>query len=83
MKGLRVMLKALGIEVSDEHIQAVQELIPQLPAKLNQAANAINSAMQNFDGRLQALEKSNQEILALLREQNAGRRTDPADRIGD
>lgn len=73
MKGLRVMLQALGIQISEEHIQAAQELIPQLPARLNQAATVINGAVNNFDQRLIALENGQKEILELLRKQNAGR----------
>lgn len=70
MKGLAMMLKGLGINISPEHIKAAEEIIPQLPARLNQAVVIINGAINNFDQRLQALEKQNAEILEILRSQN-------------
>jgi len=83
MKGLTMMLKALGINVSPEHIQMIESLLPVLPEKLNQVVSVVNNALTNFDGRLQTLEKQNAElkaqhalmIEALQRiEQNAGRK---------
>lgn len=70
MKGLAMMLKALGINVTQEHIQAVEILIPQIPGRLNQATQVVNAAILNFDQRLKALELQNAEILTLLKEQN-------------
>jgi len=61
-----MMLKALGLEITPEHIAMLQALIPQLPAKINEAAQAINAALANFDARLRAIEA---QLDALGREQ--------------
>jgi hypothetical protein len=76
MKGLAMMLKAMGINVTPEHVKAIEDLIPQLPGKLNQVVSTINDALKYFDQRLTTLETQHAEILALLREQNARRTTD-------
>lgn len=64
MKGLATMLRALGIAISPEHITAIQELLPVLPQKLNEAWGIIHNALSNFDGRLQTLERQNAELIA-------------------
>jgi hypothetical protein len=56
MKGLAMMLKALGIEIPEEQLVMIQAMLPQLPAKLNEASQAINAALLNFDARLKAIE---------------------------
>ncbi len=61
------ILRALGINVTEEHIKMVEDLIPQIPTKLNVVVTTINQAIQHFDGRLQAIEKQNAEILELLK----------------
>ncbi len=80
MKGLATMLRALGIAISPEHIQAIQELLPVLPQKLNEAWNIIHAALTNFDGRLLTLEKQNAELInqnaQILEVLRNGRRTD-------
>ena len=55
-KGMQMMLKALGLEITSEHIAMLQALIPQLPAKINEVAQAINAALANFDSRLRVIE---------------------------
>ena len=67
MRGLALAIKALGINLKPEHIKAVEDIVPQLPAKLNQAGTVINSALQNFDERLKKLEAQNAEILEVLK----------------
>lgn len=70
--GLKMMLKALGINVSEEHIAQAEKLIPQLPKVLNDAIAVINATIAKADERLTALENSNQEIIRRLEEmQNA------------
>lgn len=66
------ILRALGINVTEEHIKAIEDLIPQLPAKLNLVVTTINDTIRYFDARFNKLEKQNEEILELLR----ARRTD-------
>lgn len=55
-KGMQFLFKSLGIEISPETMAMLAALIPQLPAKINEAAQAINGALANFDARLRALE---------------------------
>jgi hypothetical protein len=55
-KGMQFLFKSFGIEITPEKLAMLQALIPQLPAKFNEAAQAINGALANFDARLRALE---------------------------
>lgn len=61
--GLKMMLKALGINVSEEHIAQAEKLIPQLPKVLNDAIAVINATIAKADERLTALETSNQHLI--------------------
>lgn len=56
MKGLMMMLRALGIEITDADAAAITAVIPTIPARLNQASEAINKAIVDFDARLAAIE---------------------------
>lgn len=73
MKGILMMLKALGLDIPPEQIAMLQVLIPQLPAKINEASAAINGALQNFDSRLRVLEAGQAKILEELKYGNTGR----------
>ena len=53
---LSIVLKSFGVTVTPEQVKAVEDLIPQLPAKVNEIVGIFNSALQNFDARLQAVE---------------------------
>src|SRR5271154_358389 len=74
MAGLQTILKMLGVEVTEEHVQFVEQLIPQLPGKINEIVQAINGCLINFDGRLKALEthqaEINRKLDLLIGEQN-------------
>lgn len=61
-KGLIMMLKALGVEITPEQIAMIQAIIPQIPGKINEAAEIINRTLQNFDARLRAIETELKEI---------------------
>lgn len=61
--GLKMMLKALGINISEEHIAQAESLIPQLPKILNEAIAVINSTIAKADVRITALETSNQKLI--------------------
>lgn len=54
--GVQIMLKSLGISISDENIKMVETLVPQLPAKIQEAVTVINASLKNFDARLAVLE---------------------------
>jgi len=69
---LTTILKMIGVEVTEETLEMLQALIPQLPAKVNEVVTAINLTLQNFDARLNALEQSQlqqNELLHLLVEE--------------
>ena len=66
MTGLGMMLKALGVNITPENITSIEVLVPQIPAKLQQAITTVNNALTNFDSRLKALESGQSEIIALL-----------------
>lgn len=73
MTGLGMMLKAFGVNVTEEHIQAVEVLIPELPSKLAHAWKTIDESLQHFDERLIALEsvmktnlETSNQLLAIL-----------------
>lgn len=57
MKGLIMMLRALGIQITEADAEALSAVIPTIPARLNQAADAIEKAINNFDERLRAIEE--------------------------
>lgn len=59
MKGILLMLKTMGVEITPEQIALLQQYIPQIPALCNHAGQAINGAISQFDTRLQALEQAN------------------------
>lgn len=61
------VLKMFGVTVDQKHIKAAEDLIPKVPALVNEVVTKINAGMNNFDQRLRALEASNQEILGELR----------------
>jgi hypothetical protein len=89
MKGLGMLLKSFGVNVAPEHITAIQNIIPEVPARLQQAVAFLNElgkfAKENvaalLDGQ-KRLEKQNAEIIALLKEHNA-RRTNDAGNASD
>lgn len=63
---LRLVLRALGVTLSDEDIKRIEEIIPQIPSHLNGAIKFLNSAVTNFDERLKAIEETQVKILEVL-----------------
>lgn len=75
-----MMLKAMGINVSAEHIAAIEKLLPEVPTRLQQAVTFLQNLgayCQENVKELRAgqarIEKQNEEILRLL---NEPKRTD-------
>ena len=66
---LGIILKMLGVKFAPEHVARIEEMIPQVPAKVNQAIAVMNGALRNFDDRLKAIENKQIEILEVLRGQ--------------
>lgn len=68
MKGIAMMLKALGVEVNP---QEIEQMIAQAKTVVPKLAPFLQQAYNNIDARLKALESQNREILALLRSSDA------------
>lgn len=56
-KGILILLKALGIEITPEQVAMVQSIIPQIPSKINQVITTVNNMVENSDARLRANEE--------------------------
>ena len=59
MKGLSMMLAALGIKLTDEQIALISRELPALPQRIQEAGIAIAGSLKNFDERLRVLETCN------------------------
>jgi hypothetical protein len=68
--GLSMMLKAFGIEIPEPTLQQINELIPQLPAKVPQALELING----LDRRLQNIEAGLSILIAQQQKDEYARR---------
>lgn len=66
MTGLATMLRALGVKFEESHLQMIEQIIPQVPAKVNEILISYNNARQDVYNRVKTLE----EGLDILREQN-------------
>lgn len=63
---LSSVLKMVGLDISEQDLQTLQAIIPQLPAKINEVVTAINLTLINFHERLEALERQQLETNKLL-----------------
>lgn len=84
MMGLQLLLKSFGMTVTDEHIAAVEKLIPELPAKVMGAFQKVDQVLAHFDIRIGALEQkmdllieSNSVLIDALKEEKHGRTNGP------
>lgn len=73
---LRVILRALGVTVSDEDITAVEALIPMIPGYVRAAVDFIKTKATEIEHRQDTIEAKQDEILRLLYGQRTG--TEPA-----
>lgn len=71
-KGLAMMLKALGVEITPEQAKMIEELIPQIPARLKQAYEFMNAFVKRADERFTAMEQSQQMMLQEIRNLKGG-----------
>lgn len=60
----------LDIKIDEEHIRAVEDIIPKIPAKINEVLGYISGNTKRFHERLERIEQS----LVRLEQQNG--RTD-------
>lgn len=56
MTGLRMMLKTIGVEIKDEHLRAVEVIIPQVPERAQRIVTAVNQALFTANERITAIE---------------------------
>jgi hypothetical protein len=68
MKGLQMMLKALGINIPETDVKAIEELLPKIPGIVKEGIVVVNNALQNYDVRLKALETEMQLQRKMLQE---------------
>jgi hypothetical protein len=66
MTGLATMLRALGVKFEEHHIRMIEQIIPQVPAKVNEIINSYVIARQEVYNRVSELESR----MEILREQN-------------
>jgi hypothetical protein len=74
---LKVILKMLGVKVSDGVVAQIEAIIPQVPGVLRNAVETINATIKKADERFVSIEDNQQKIMALLleiKEQLNGRR---------
>lgn len=81
---IKTICSMLGLNVKEEDIHKLEELIPKIPAFVQQVIVVVNQAITQNHERLLALETHNKELerkmdiilLHIMKETNA-RRTDP------
>lgn len=66
MTAITKMLKAFGVNIEQQHLDAIEKIIPQVPRLIEQGTTVINSAVQNFDARLKVLEEENKQLKDFL-----------------
>lgn len=54
---LKVILKMLGVKVPDGIVSQLEGIIPQIPVRLAEAVQVINTTIQKADERMAAIEK--------------------------
>lgn len=63
MFGLVALLRSFGVNISDEHIHAIEETLPRLPAMVKNAGELIHSSIAHFETRFNVLEANQCLIL--------------------
>lgn len=61
-KGLILILRAIGVTITDDDAKMIEGIIPQIPALLKNAWEVFNNNMQNINGRMIALETAVKEL---------------------
>jgi hypothetical protein len=65
-KLIPVLLKSLGATVAPEHIKALENIIPQIPAKANQLLHYVNNKVSDFESRIEANERKLDRLIEML-----------------
>jgi hypothetical protein len=66
MTGVGMVLKALGVNVTEQHVRMIEALIPQIPGKINEFVVAFNAALQDNRDRLTRIEEHEKTSAELL-----------------
>lgn len=72
MSALGMILKGLGVNVSDEHVKQIEILLPQLPSRMQQTVEVINAAVDQTHSKLDRIQRELEQRDALLCEMSAG-----------
>jgi hypothetical protein len=79
-KGMLLLLRSMGIEIADEHVNMLTDLIPKIPQIVNDCIHVINVTITRADQRIAALENE----VKMLREdiQHYGIKSAPSNSTG-
>lgn len=56
MTGLGMILKSLGVKVTEENVHQIEHIIPQVPAKIQEVIAFLNERTSTFEARINSLE---------------------------
>ena len=65
MTAIGMVLKSLGIEITDEHRKQIEALIPQVPARAVQVIQSVNAAVAQMNANTAAIEAARNDIAEL------------------
>lgn len=74
MKGILMLLKSAGVNVTLEDMKKLEELIPKIPGIVQDGIAFVNANVAGFDARLKTLEANQAKILSLLESQHDTKR---------
>jgi hypothetical protein len=58
MTGIGMLLSAVGVKFTPEHIHQIEVMIPQIPGILRQSVEAVNASLTRLDARQTELERA-------------------------
>lgn len=57
-RALSILLRSLGVTVEEQHLEAVETIIPQIPARLNQTVAFINATAEKLRNEVNEIRQS-------------------------
>jgi len=66
MTGLGMMLKALGVNVTEETVRQIETMLPQVPAVAQNIIVSVREFMTQCDARLTVLEQAERDRLRMM-----------------
>lgn len=67
MTAIGMVLKSLGIEITDEHRRQIEALIPQVPARAVQVIGSVNAAVAQMNANTEAINALRFNLDVLIR----------------